>query len=381
MRILHVIPSLAACHGGPSAILPIMERALAAAGVVVETITTDDDGPGVRNNRGDETPRQENGVTRRYFPKQTEFYKVSIPLARWLKREVKNYDVVHIHALFSYTSIAAARAAMRAGVPYLIRPLGVLNQYGITQRRAFLKQFSLRWVEEPILRQAAAVHFALIAEREEAERLGIAFRSVVIPLGIEADALPPADSHSPHYVLYLSRIDPVKNIECLLDAWCRIHGERPDWRLVIAGSGDARYLAALRERACSLGLESAVEWVGQVAGDGKARLLADAVIFTLPSRSENFGIAAAEALMAGKPCVFTPGVAIGAQAAASGAAVLVDGNPESLASGLANLMDDAELRAVLSVEARRFSAAELSAVTMGRRLKELYASLISSARS
>jgi hypothetical protein len=161
-----------------------MERALTAQGVEVETITTDDDGPSLRNNKGDGEVRDENGVVRRYFRKQTEFYKVSLPLARWLKREVRRYDAVHIHALFSHTSIAAARAAKQAGVPYIIRPLGVLNQYGITQRRAFLKQFSLRWVEGPILRQAAAVHFALDAEREEAWRLGIAFKTAVIPLGI-----------------------------------------------------------------------------------------------------------------------------------------------------------------------------------------------------
>ena len=376
MRVLHVIPSLAPCHGGPSVVLPIMERALTAQGVEVETITTDDDGPGQRNVNGEGDGRNANGVIRRYFCKQTEFYKVSLPLARWMKREVGRYDVVHIHALFSYTSIAAARAAKRAGVPYIIRPLGVLNDYGITQRRALLKRFSLRWVEGRILRQAAAVHFTLDAEREEAERLGIPFNSVVIPLGIDAISLPPANPQAPRYVLYLSRIDPKKNIECLLDSWSRIHGTRSGWRLVIAGSGDIAYLSALRERASSLGLESSIKWAGQVAGDRKARLLVDAAIFTLPSHSENFGIAAAEALVAGKPCVFTPGVAIGAQAAASGAAVLAEGNPDSLAAALGNLMDDANLRAVLSLEANRFAAAELSAVTMGCRLKKLYQSLL-----
>ena len=48
MRVLHVIPSLSLAHGGPSVVLPVMERALTAAGVEVETATTDDDGPGRR---------------------------------------------------------------------------------------------------------------------------------------------------------------------------------------------------------------------------------------------------------------------------------------------------------------------------------------------
>ena len=379
MKILHVIPSLAPCHGGPSVVLPIMERALTAEGITVETLTTDDDGPGLKNGKGDGTAREENGVIRRYFPKQTEFYKVSLPLARWTKREVRRFDVVHIHALFSHTSNSAANAARRAGVPYVIRPLGVLTQYGITQRRALLKRFSLRWLEEPILRHAAAVHFTHDAEREEAEQLGISFHPVVIPLGLEAFALPPADPQASPYLLYLSRVDPKKNIECLLDAWASVRGQRSgdrgSWKLVIAGSGEESYLKSLRERAHALGIEGSVEWVGQVAGERKAGLLANATIFTLPSYSENFGIAAAEALMAGKPCVFTPGVAVGAQAAAHGAAVLAQVNVASLAEALAGLMDSPGIRESLAIDAKRFAAAELSAEVMGHRLKALYQEL------
>jgi glycosyltransferase involved in cell wall biosynthesis len=357
-----------------------MERVLTAEGCNVETVTTDDDGPGLRNGKGDGNAREENGVTRRYFPKQTEFYKVSLPLARWVKQEVKRFDVVHIHALFSHTSNAAANAARRAGVPYVIRPLGVLNQYGVTQRRTLLKRLSLRWVEQPILRHAAAVHFTLEAEREEAERLGIPFHPVVIPLGIEASTLPAVDPQAPPFLLYLSRIDPKKNIECLLDAWAALKAmnseARTQWRLVIAGSGEESYLKALQDRALALGIEGSVEWAGQVSGDRKAGLLANATIFTLPSHSENFGIAAAEALLAGKPCVFTPGVAVGAQAAARGAAVLSPANVSSLSAALAGLMDNPGTRESLSAEAKRFAAAELSATVMGHRLKELYETLI-----
>lgn len=376
MRILHVIPSLALCHGGPSVVLPIMESALTALGIEVETITTDDEGPGRRNGKGDGIPREENGIVRRYFPKQTEFYKVSFPLARWMKQAVNTFDVVHIHALFSHTSLAAARVARNAGVPYVIRPLGVLNQYGITQRRALLKQLSLRWTDGPVLRQAAAVHFTLDAEREEAERLGISFHPVVIPLGLEEVPLPPSDPAASPYVLYLSRIDPKKNLECLLEAWSRIHQARPEWKLIIAGGGNAEYLTRLRTQAESWGITSSVEWAGEVSGERKARLLADAAMFTLPSHSENFGIAAAEALMAGKACLFTPGVAIGVVAAQAGAARLADGHAEPLAAGLTDLMDDPALRESLAARARQFAATELSASTMGIRLKDLYEGLI-----
>jgi glycosyltransferase involved in cell wall biosynthesis len=372
MRVLHVIPSLSAVHGGPSIVLPVMERALALEGISVETATTDDEGPGRRNEKGDGTAKIENGVIRRYFSKQTEFYKVSLPMARWLKREVSRFDLVHIHALFSCSSLAAARAAKQAGVPYIIRPLGVLNQYGITQRRALLKRLSLHWLEAPALRNAAAVHFTMEAEREEAEFLRIPFKSVVIPLGMESQKLPLPDPSVLPYVLFLSRIDPKKNLESLLDAWREVVDTRPDWRLVIAGSGKVEYLAGLKERCASLGITGSVDWAGQVKGEEKARLLVNAGVFTLPSFSENFGIAAAEAMQAGKACLFTAGVAVGAWAARSRAAVVSGESASELAISLAGLMDDGGYRARLGLAAQQFADAELSAVRMGERLGELY---------
>jgi len=372
MRILHVIPSLAAVHGGPSVVLPIMERALTAEGIEVETVTTDDDGPGQRNDKGNGEPRHENGAVRRYFPKQTEFYKVSLPLARWLKEEVGRFDVVHIHALFSHASIAAARAARRAQVPYVIRPLGVLNQYGVKQRRASLKRVSLRWIEGPLLRDAAAVHFTLDDERIEAQLLGLPFAPVVIPLGLEAAPLPPANPTAQPTVLFLSRIDPKKNIETLLAAWKILIPSHPEWRLVIAGSGDPGYEMTLRKLAEELGLGSSVVWPGLVKGQEKSQFLSDAQIFTLPSHSENFGIAAAEALLAGKACVFTAGVAVGALAASHAAALLSPEGAAGLAQSLGSLMDPPEMRIALAASAKSFAAGELSAAVMGQNLKALY---------
>ena len=110
MRILHVIPSLSHRHGGPSIALPLMERALLAAGIDVTVATTNDDGPGGRIDVALGYPLAVNGATRYYFGKQTEFYKFSLPLARWLDRHVADFDVVHVHALFSHASVAGARA-------------------------------------------------------------------------------------------------------------------------------------------------------------------------------------------------------------------------------------------------------------------------------
>ena len=384
MKVLHVIPSLASAHGGPTRALGLMERSLAALGVTVETVTTDDDGRHGRNGKAGAGPLAENGVTRRYFPKQLDFYKASPAMAWWLLRHVGDYDLVHIHALFSFSSVAAAWAARRAGVPYVLRPLGTLASYGINQRRPWLKRLSLAWLEGPALRHAAAVHFTSEDEKLEAEQTGIPMNGVVIPLGIEA--FKPADGNpfrarfptleGARYLLYLSRLDPKKNVEGLLRAFSQCVALWPDAKLVIAGDGPPGYVAGLKALADELGLAGRAVWAGHIDGNLKASALTGAEVFVLPSFSENFGIAAAEALMAGLPCVLGQGVAISQDVVNAGAGVAVATDSASIAVGLMQVMADADVRASMSARAIALAQDKYSAQAMGANLVALYEDIL-----
>ena len=99
MNVLHVIPSVSVAHGGPSRAVVEMERALADRGVNVTTVTTDDDGKGRRLSVVREEAIETEFATRWYFPLNTEFYKVSLSLARWLQKNIKKFDVVHAHEI------------------------------------------------------------------------------------------------------------------------------------------------------------------------------------------------------------------------------------------------------------------------------------------
>jgi len=371
-------------HGGPSHAIRLIEQALRGQGAVVETATTDDDGPGARKVSACGTVLRENGVLRRYFPRRLEFYKVSPALARWLRRHAQEYDIVHIHALFSFSSVAAAWAARRAGVPYVLRPLGTLNRYGVTQRRPWLKRLSLRLIEDPILRHAAAVHFTSEAERQEAELLGMPMRSVVLPLAVEAmpDVGPDVflarfpQLRGKRLALSLSRLNEVKNLEGLLRAFSLLHRDLPDVMLVIAGNGEDGYVAGLKRLAAELGLAERVVWTGYIDGELKVSAYTTAQVFVLPSFSENFGIAGAEALMAGLPCVLGEGVAIAEEVAAAGAGLAVPPAPEAIAAALRMVLEDDVGRAEMGRRATALARERFSLDAMGKKLVELYSSIL-----
>lgn len=383
MKVLHVIPSLSRVHGGPTQALALMERALARQGVVVETATTDDEGPGLRNAKAGGQPLEENGALHWYFPKRMDFYKPAPAFAGWMAREVGRFDLVHIHALFSFMSTVAARTAHRKGVPYIIRPLGTLNAYGINQRRPWLKRLSMQLVESQLLRRAAAVHFTSEAEALEAHSLGIPLRPAIIPLAVEDSPASTSLENSRFAgmrgapcVLFLSRLDAKKNLEGLLDAIPLLVRAAPGLRLLVAGDGAPDYVATLRARAEALRISGLITWAGHVEGEAKAAAFASADVFVLPSFSENFGIAAAEALAAGLPCVLGEGVAIAREVVQAQAGVAVKTDARSIADGLRRIIADSDGRMRMSSNAARLAQEHFSMQAMGEQLERLYTDIL-----
>lgn len=382
MRVLHVIPSLSTRRGGPSAAARAIAAGLAAAGAEVHIAATDDDGDG-RAAVPLGAPLREGGATCWYFPRQSRRYTASLPLAAWLARRVAGFDVVHAHALFSFAPLAAAAAARARGVPYIVRPLGTLSPYGLGRRR-LAKAAALRLLDGPALRGAAAVHFTSEQERREADALGLAGRAAVLPLPVEPPAgdaaLLAATFRARHarldgraVALFLGRLDPKKGLGLLLPALAAARAGGASLSLVVAGAGEPAYEAGLRALAGGLGLdEAAVAWPGFLAGAEKAAALAGADLFALPSRAENFALAAAEAMAAGLPLLLSDQVGIHDEAAAAGAALVAPRAVEPLAAALALLASDPARRAAMGAAGRRLAAERYAPAAVAASLLALY---------
>jgi glycosyltransferase involved in cell wall biosynthesis len=291
---------------------------------------------------------------------------------------IRKHDLVHIHALFSFASTAAAWVARGKGIPYVVRPLGTLTTYALSARRRRLKQLSMMLVEGQILRRAAAVHFTSRIELEEAEELGIAMRGVVIPLGVERDEAPHVTRmvHSAldgrRVILFLSRLDPKKNLEAVIDAVALSELLRNRSALLIAGTGDPSYVERLKKRVAAAGLSDCTVWLDHVEGAQKRSAFATADVFVLPSFSENFGIAAAEAMLAGLPCILGQGVAIAPEVEQAGGGLAITPDPVTIASALEHLLTNEVVRRDMGARAAQFANSEYSTQAMTRRLIALY---------
>ena len=382
LRVLHVIPTVSPRDGGPARAIGIIERALCEAGVRVTTLTTNHD----VEIDGEMVASVTGGVRRIYARKWFDTYKVAPGLLLRLMQEVERHDVVHIHFLFSFASTAAAWVARHQRVPYIIRPLGTLCEYGMRERRPHLKQLSMALIEGQILRHAAAIQFTSTAEREETEALGVPIRGVVIPLGVDQEDGP---AHAPvthaalagrHVILFLSRLDPKKNAEALIDAVAASPMLRNSCALLMAGTGTPGYVAGLQARAAAAGLLDRTVWLGHVEGVEKRAALKAADVFVLPSFSENFGIAAVEALLAGLPCVLGTGVAIARDVEEAGAGLAVAPEPTAIARALEDIVGNEYLRSSMGARAPDFASRQYSVQTMAQRLLALYEQVVDCGR-
>jgi glycosyltransferase involved in cell wall biosynthesis len=367
VRVLHVIPSLDPGEGGPSKAVIEICRALQQADVEVEIASTG------------EGPAPEN-IPAHLFPRKGNLdYKYSPALARWLDTNVKRYDVLHVHAVFNHSTHAACRAAMRLGVPYIVRPLGTLNESYSLQQSAWKKRQYLRWIGRTELDSAMALHCTSQPEAEDLRRLGLRPPKVVIPHGLrteEFEQLPPRGAFrhgETPIILFFGRVHPKKGFDVLLPA-LEMLSKRHDFHLLIAGPGDEAYIAGLKAEAQRRGIASRVTFAGMLTGAARLRPLADADIFVLPSYNENFGIAVAEAMACSIPVVVSDQVDLCVEVHDWRAGLVVTCDVGELSTGLARMLSDPAFRAECGANGKRQVTANMRWDRVAARLRHLYES-------
>jgi len=354
MRVLHIIPSIGPQRGGMSRAALDMCRLLAAAGIDVTLATTNDDGTNVRPNVPLNQPLKNEGYTTIYFSRQTRAYSISMPLLGWVNAYIHEFDVCHLHGVFSFASDLPAQAARRARVPYVITPHGILCNYGMTQRRSFLKRLFVKTLVGPNLQQAALVHFTTEMERRESSGWAAIRRSEIVPYCLDLQMAAPRTTSNRQQVdqafklLFLARIDPKKGLDLLFRALAQLRRNGVAVTLTIAGSGEANYVATLKTLAAELGIAKQIHWAGFADETRKQQLFGEADAFVLSSYSENFGIAPVEAMAAGLPVIITDQAAVSEAMTAADAAIVIPCDVDALAAAIRQLRASPAMQARLS---------------------------------
>jgi len=357
MRVVHICTSIDPRIGGPANVLMRLTRVQAGqCGHLVQVITADD-------------PEAVRDVTVSLHAAGVEHVACGPmrgPMAagRTTRREIAAHlhagvDVVHIHGLWQHAPHSAAAAARAAGVPYIMRPCGMLDPWSLRQGR-LKKRLFLALVARRHLNRAAALHYTTETERRLVEPLRLRPPTFVIPNGLDWEEFDPQPIRGAFraahgigerpLVVFLGRVHPQKGLGLLLPAFAKL--QDPTVLLALVGPAESSYLEHLRAEAASLGIAERVVFPGMMAGRARLEALRDADLFCLPSYLESFGVSVIEALGVGTPVLISDQVNICNEVVAAGVGEVVPCDVAPLAERMQALLSDRARLAEMAARAR-----------------------------
>jgi len=316
MKTLHVISSIDPRHGGVTEGLRQLAEVSIELGCTLEVATLD-------------LPNQP-FLSEFSFPIHAlgpgaTHFQYSPRLREWLLARVPDFDIIVVHALWQYHTVAVRHAALRHGVPYVVYTHGMLDPYF---KKAYPLKHAKKWLFWPwadyrVLRDAKAVLFTTEEERRLARQSFWLYSAneVVVNLGT---ARPPGNAviqreafyslypelRGKKIALFLGRIHPKKGCDLAIRSFASVLSSEPDWFLVIAGPDQVGWRADLERMANTLGIRDRIVWTGMLQGDAKWGAIRASEFFFLPSHQENFGVVVAEALACGVPALISDKVNI-----------------------------------------------------------------------
>lgn len=292
-------------------------------------------------------------------------------------------DMLHVHGLWTYPSVAALNWHARTQAPYVVSPHGMLDPWALENSR-WKKQIATVLYEMAHLRRAACIHALCESEYNSIRDLGIRNPVCVVPNGTETDRPPasrlpawraaiPADAK---ILLFLGRIHPKKGLHNLFRAMAATLGSNPveagNWHVVVAGWDQSGHGTELRQLGSALNIDRQIHFVGPQFGEQKNETLCAADAFVLPSLSEGLPFAVLEAMARNLPVLMTRQCNI-PEAAAADAAIETLPDVVSLASGLKLLFSSSdERRRTMGANSRRLVEREFTWDVAASRLEAVY---------
>ncbi|OYT43620.1 MAG: LPS biosynthesis protein [Candidatus Aenigmarchaeota archaeon ex4484_56] len=363
MRILQVTnffkPSWES--GGPARSCYEISKELVKRGHEITVYTTD--GFKYRLNVPKNKPVMVDGIKVYYFRNLSSYLtrKFVLPLPYYLpfiaKKEIKNFDVIHLHEYRTFLNIVVSHYARKYNIPYVLQPRGSFPRFAKTKQKII---FDLLFGNQ-IIKNAKKI---IATSKIEAEQFNISNKKIVfIPNSINLEEfknLPKKGEFRKKYgiketekiILYLGRIHKRKGLDLLVEVFSKLE-KNLNIKLVIAGPDDG-YLNYLKNLAKSLKVEKKVIFPGPLFEKDKLKAYVDADVFILPSKDkyESFGNVVLEALACGTPVIVTNNCGVG-EYLNNEVGCIIECDEKQLSDTILNILTDEKKRIKMSKEAKK----------------------------
>jgi glycosyltransferase involved in cell wall biosynthesis len=383
MRITHIIDSINPSRGGPPAVAARLAAAQASLGHEVSLVSY-----GAPNQQSALSAFYENipnceKVNFRFLAPDWKRVSYLGPDST-ISAAVSGTDFLHLHGVWEPLLVKAANYAHQTGIPYAVRPAGMLDPWSLRQKM-FKKRLAMMIGCRRMLDNSAFVHALNRDEQSLMEPLSLKCPVHIIPNGVFLEEVTPLPAPGAFrarfpplgdkpYILFLSRLHYKKGLDYLADAFAIVAKARSDVQLVIAGP-DGGGLQPFKRQIAKMQLTDRVVIVGPQYGQDKIAAMVDSACFCLPSRQEGFSMAIIEALACGKPAVISDACHF-PEVDEFNAGVVTPLQASSVASALLHVLSDREFAATIGRKGREMILSRYTWPKIAQRTLEVYAAEI-----
>lgn len=334
MKILQVIPAFPPSegYGGAPVVAYEISKKLVQRGHEVTVYTTDANN---KKSRLSTKNKHMDGFEVYYFKNISNslawhrlFFTPS--MLPQLSKEIKNFDVIHLHCFRSFLNIATHHYAKKYGIPYILQAHGGIPY--INQKTMLKKNFD-GLLGHRILEGASKLIAVSKAEAEQYKQMGVNEDKIVtVPNGVDIEAFKNLPAYGKfrekynvkekHMILFLGQICKRKGIDFLIKAFSELTKEMSEVALIIIGS-DSGYKVEVEKLIMALNLSNRIKLIGYIDEKDKLSAYVDADVLVYPGIFEIFGLVPFEAMMCGTPVIVTDDCGCGELVKESGAGYLI----------------------------------------------------------
>ncbi|MGY1716392.1 glycosyltransferase [Geodermatophilus sp. SYSU D01106] len=285
----------------------------------------------------------------------------------WLVKNIRRFDVVHVHLARDLLTLPAAAIAARAGRPLIAQTHGMVRP-----DKRLVARLIDRFVVLSTLRRSRRILYLTSREREDLLSIGI-IPDLLQQLdnGVSSSTEYARPAYTSPLVVFASRLAARKRPRAFVEAAALARSVRQDLKFEIWGADEGE-LAGVEADIARLEIGDSCRYMGAVDRAGVRSLFGRASVFVLPSLDEPFPMVLLESFAAGLPSVITDQTGLSVLAGTAGASIVVGESVEELAHAILRLVEEPQLWTDASLRARHLAAERFAITTVAKTLVKLY---------
>jgi glycosyltransferase involved in cell wall biosynthesis len=304
-------------------------------------------------------------------------------IKEWLKENLDYFDIIHMHNYRTYQNNIVYYYAKKYDTPYIIQAHGSLMEF---YRKHTLKKFYDFFWGKNILNDSSICISVNKKESKQYLKMGIQKDKIrVLYNGInflEYKNLPQRGlfkrkinllKHE-KIILFLGRIDKIKGLDLLIDAFAILKNTLDNTKLIIVGP-DSGFLPAIKKKIKKLNLEEHVLLLGPLYDSDKISIMVDSDVFVLPSIYETFPLTLIEACACEKPVIVSVNCDI-SHIVENRFGIVFEHNIDSLNKALTLILSNEKLSLKFGKNGREFAKRHFDWKRIVDDLEMIYTSLI-----